>query len=69
MKKVIAAGIVRILEFNSLQEAANYTSKLDRKKERYKIIALKKAKDDKHRMKIITSYNSSPLIEAVEEYG
>ena len=65
MKKVIAAAIVRVLEFDSIQEMYVYIGKLCERKQIYKVISHQEQKDGKIWLRIATSYNSSPLIEEV----
>lgn len=62
MKKVIAACIDRIFEFDSQEEAAAYVEKLRGLKKVFRIVW----RDDvgnKYRVRIQEQYNSSPMIE------
>lgn len=62
MKKVIAACIDRIFEFDSQEEAAAYIEKLRSLKKTFRIVT----RDDagkKYRVRIQEQYNSSPMIE------
>lgn len=66
MKKVIAAAIVRVLEFDSLKEMYIYIGKLRDREQIYKVINHEEYQDGKVWLRIATSYNNSPLIEEVE---
>lgn len=63
MKKVIAAAIVRVLEFDNAAEAQSYLESLQLRQKIYKAINQKQQKDGKVWLRIATNYNSSPLIE------
>lgn len=65
MKKIIAAGIVRILEFDRPTAAQAYIANLESKKIRYRVGWQEELPGGKIRMNIVTAYNSSDLIEEV----
>lgn len=62
MKKVIAACIERILEFDSQNEAAKYLEILREKKSEFRILHREEV-DGKYRIRIQEQYNKSPMIE------
>ena len=63
MKKVIKAGIKRLLEFDSMKEMYAYIGKLRAQGTEHKCLDHMQMQDGKVRLLIITSYNASPLIE------
>ncbi len=62
MKKVIAACIDRIIDFDSPEEAAKYVDGLRDKKKDFRIL-YREAVDGKYRVRFQEQYNSSPMIE------
>ena len=62
MKKVIAACIDRVLEFDTQQEAANYIDNLREKKSEFGILHREEV-GGKYRIRIQEQYNKSPMIE------
>lgn len=62
LKKVIAACIDRIFEFDSQEEAAAYMEKLRSLKKTFRIVQRGEA-GDKYRVRIQEQYNSSPMLE------
>ncbi len=62
MKKVIAACIERILEFDTQQEAANYLEGLREKKTDFRIVN-REEHGGKYRIRVQEQYNKSPMIE------
>lgn len=66
MKKIVAGGILRILEFDSKREAFIYIGKLRCSKTEFKFIWREELEGDRVRLAIITAYNSSPLIRDVD---
>ena len=62
MKKIVAACIDRILEFDSQEEAAAYIEKLRNSKKVFCIVQRDNA-GDKYRVRIQEQYNSNPMIE------
>lgn len=62
MKKIIAACIDRIIEFDTQQEAATYLEGLRTKKTDFRIINREEV-DGKYRIRIQEQYNKSPMIE------
>lgn len=62
MKKVIAACIDRVLEFDTQQEAAKYLETLRDKKVEFRIV-YREAVAGKYRIRIQEQYNKSPMIE------
>lgn len=62
MKKVIAACIDRILEFDTQQAAANYLEGLRTKKTEFRIVNREEI-NGKYRIRIQERYNKSPMIE------
>jgi len=63
MKKVIAACIDRILEFDTQQEAANYLEGLRLKKSEFRVLERGEVPPGKYRIRIQEQYNKSPMIE------
>lgn len=63
MKKVIAACIDRILEFDNQEEAARYIEKLRATKHEFRIIDRGEVPPGKFRIRIQERYNNSPMIE------
>ncbi len=61
MKKVIAACIDRILEFDTQKEAANYLEGLRSKKTDFVILNHEEV-DGKYRIRVKEQYNKTPLI-------
>lgn len=61
MKKVIAACIDRILEFDTQQEAAKYLETLREKNSEFRILYREDA-DGKCRIRLQEQYNKSPMI-------
>lgn len=62
MKKVIAACIDRVLEFDTQKEAANYIEDLRSKKSEFRVLRREEV-GGKHRIRIQEQYNKNPLIE------
>ena len=67
MNKIIAAGIVRVLEFDRKDEADIYLYYLDHKKIRYKINFQEQLNDGRVILNITTAYNNNALIERIKE--
>lgn len=61
MKKVIAACIDRVLEFDTQQEAAKYLETLRDKKSEFRIVN-REAVNGKYRIRVQEQYNKSPMI-------
>ncbi len=66
MKKVIAGGILRILEFDTKREAFIYIGKLRCSKTEFKFIWREELEGDRVRLAVITAYNGSPLTRDVD---
>ena len=62
MKKVIAACIDRVLEFDTQQEAAKYLETLRDKKSEFRVLNREEVAG-KYRIRIQEQYNKSPIIE------
>lgn len=62
MKKVIAACIDRVFEFDTQQEAANYLEGLRSKKTEFRILHREEV-GSKYRIRIQEQYNKSPMID------
>lgn len=62
MKKVIAACIDRVLEFDTQEEAANYLETLRDKKTEFRIVN-REAVNGKYWIRVQEQYNKSPMIE------
>lgn len=62
MKKVIAACIDRILEFDTQNEAANYIEGLRSKKSEFRVLRRDEV-GGKYRIRIQEQYNKSLMIE------
>lgn len=62
MKKVIAACIDRLLEFDTQQEAAKYLETLRDKKSEFRVLHREEV-GEKYRIRIREQYNKSPMIE------
>lgn len=62
MKKVIAACIDRVLEFDTQQEAAKYLETLRDKKSEFRILNREEV-NGKYRIRIQERYNKSPMID------
>lgn len=62
MKRVIAACIDRVLEFDTQQEAAKYIEALRDKKSDFRILRREDV-GGKYRIRIQEQYNKSPMIE------
>lgn len=62
MKKVIAACIDRVLEFDTQDEAARYIEGLRSRKTEFRVINREEA-DGKYRVRVQEQYNKSPMIE------
>lgn len=62
MKKVIAACIDRVLEFDTQKEAADYIEGLRAKKSDFRILHREEI-GGKYRIRIQEQYNKSPMIE------
>lgn len=67
MKRVIAAGIVRTLEFDREAAFYGYIDGLKLKNIRHKVNWKKKLPDGRIWINITTAYNGSPLIEDKED--
>lgn len=63
MKRIIAAGIKRLLEFDTEKEMYAYIGKLRARKVPHKCLDHMKMPDGKIRLMIITNYNDSVLLE------
>ena len=61
-KEVLAAGIVRDIEFVSHYAMEVYLSDLDQRKVNYKVLKTFERYDGVTRIRIIQQYNNSPLI-------
>ncbi len=61
MKKVIAACIERILDFDSLEEATTYIDGLRSKNTEFVIISREEV-NGKYRIRVQEQYNKSPMI-------
>ena len=61
-KEVLAAGIVRDIEFISHYAMEVYLSGLDQRKVTYKVLKTFERNDGVTRIRIIQQYNKSPLI-------
>lgn len=62
MKKVIAACIDRILDFDAPEEAAAYVEGLRNKKSEFVIVSREEA-SGKYRIRVKEQYNKSPMIQ------
>lgn len=62
MKKVIAACIDRVLEFDSPEEAADYIETLRKKQSEFRILHREEV-GGKYQIRIQEQYNKSPMIE------
>ena len=62
MKKLIAACIDRVLEFDTQQEAAKYLETLRDKKSEFRVLNREEVAG-KYRIRIQEQYNKSPMIE------
>ena len=62
MKKVIAACIDRVLEFDTQQEAAKYLETMRYKKSDFRVLNREEVAG-KYRIRIQEQYNKSPMIE------
>lgn len=62
MKKVIAACIDRVLEFDTQNEAANYIERLRSKKSEFRVLRRDEV-GEKYRIRIQEQYNKNPMIE------
>lgn len=62
MKKIIAACIDRIIEFDTQQEATTYLEGLRAKKTDFRIVNREEV-DGKYRIRIQEQYNKSPMIQ------
>lgn len=62
MKKVIAACIDRVLEFDTQQEAAKYLETLRDEKSEFRVLNREEVAG-KYRIRIQEQYNKSPMIE------
>lgn len=61
MKKVIAACIDRVLEFDTQQEAAKYLETLRDKKSEFRVLNREEVAG-KYRIRIQEQYNKTPMI-------
>lgn len=61
MKKVIAACIDRILEFDSQQEAAKYLEGLRNKNAQFRMLHREEV-NGKYRIRVQEQYNKNPMI-------
>ena len=66
MKKVVAGGILKILEFDTKKEAYIYLGKLRCSKTEFKGIWREELEGDRVRLAVITAYNNCPLIRDVD---
>lgn len=62
MKKVVAACIDRVLEFDTQKEAAKYLETLRDKKSEFRVLRRDEV-GGKYRIRIQEQYNKSPMIE------
>lgn len=62
MKKVVAAGIDRVLDFDTLEEADRYLDGLRVKGAEYRVMWRKEV-CSKIRLRVVEQYNKNPLIE------
>lgn len=62
MKKVVAACIDRVLDFDTPKEAAAYIEGLRNKKTEFRVINREEV-GGKYRVRIQEQYNKSPMIE------
>lgn len=62
MKKVIAACIDRVLEFDRQEEAAAYIEKIRTDKKHFTVIN-RTEHEGKYRIRIKEQYNNSPLLD------
>lgn len=62
MKKVIAACIDRVLEFDTQQEAAKYLETLREKKSEFRILYREEV-NGRYRVRVQEQYNKTPMIE------
>lgn len=65
MKKILAAGIVRVLEFDSIKEMYLYIGNLRHKKIRHKVNYQEDLEDGRVLLNITTAYNNTALIEKI----
>lgn len=63
MKKVIAASIEQLIEFDSIQEMTNYINKLNDRKIPHRCIKHDELENGKVRLHIKKQYNNNDLIE------
>lgn len=61
VKKIIAACIDRIIEFDSTPEAAEYIERLREKKTKYRIVCREEI-NGKCRIRVQEQYNKNPMI-------
>lgn len=66
-KEVLAAGIVRDIEFISHYAMEVYLSGLDQRKVNYKVLETYESPVGVTRIRIIQQYNNSPLIKLYNE--
>ena len=66
-KEVLAAGIVRDIEFISNYAMEVYLSGLDQRKVNYKVLETFERADSSVIIRIIQQYNNSPLIKLYNE--
>ena len=64
MKRIIAAGIKQILEFDSREEMYVYIGNLRARGIKHRCLDNQDQPDGKVRLIIIKAYNSTPLIES-----
>lgn len=67
MKKIIAAGIVRVLEFDRADAAETYLVDLAWKQIKYQVNWREDLEDGRVLMNITTAYNNNALIEKIKE--
>ena len=67
MKRVIAAKIEQIIEFDSVDEADAYVKDMEKSDPQFTLIADDPVDGDKHRIRIAKSYNKNTML--VSSYG
>jgi len=67
MKKIIAAGIVRVLEFDRADAAETYLVDLAWKQIKYQVNWREDLEDGRILMNSTTAYNNNALIERIKE--
>lgn len=67
MKRTVAAGIVRVLEFEQDYEADDYLLDLAWKQIKFKVNFQEHLEDGRVILNVTTAYNNSTLIERIKE--